>query len=135
MHTCVLLRRRRRRRVLQASLEQERARGNSRKQLSHCLSSLIYHAALANAIRRELFHLARQSCRGPTPRSVRARTRLPVLPRFFTLLLLVLDKPCRLHAVAADVDRLLRLMGRRPASPQCSACYLKHAAAYLCSSG
>ena len=48
-----------------------------------------------------------------------------MLPRFFTLLLLLLDKPCRLPAVAADVDRLLRLMSGRPASLQCSACYLK----------
>ena len=48
----------------------------------------------------------------------RVWTRSAVLHCFFTLLLLLLDKPCRLPAVAADVDRLLRLMSRRPASLQ-----------------
>ena len=64
---------------------------------------------------------------------------LPVLPGFFTLLLLLLDQSCWLPAVAADVDRLLRLMSRRPASFQTEGfsavlVTLKPAAAYLCSS-
>ena len=65
------------------------------------------------------------SCRGPNPPSIKVWTLLPVLLRFFTLLLLLLDQSCWLPAVAADVDRLLRLMSRRPASLQCSACYLE----------
>ena len=62
---------------------------------------------------------------GPTPPSVKVWTLVPGLPRFFTLLLLLRDQSCWLPAVAAEVDRLLRLMSRRPASLQCSACYLK----------
>ena len=94
--------------------------------MSHCLSTLFItppsNLSKSDPAESRSIQLA-QSCRGATPRSVKVWTRLPVLPRFFMLLLLLFDKPCRLPAVAADVHRLLRIMNMRPASLQCSTCY------------
>ena len=108
-----------RRRILHASVEQQdRARGISRKQLSHCLSTLFIIRLSKCDPRRAVSSSSSSRVGDKLSRSVKEWTRLPVLPRFFTLLLLLLDKPCKLPAVVADVDRLLRPMSRRPASLQ-----------------